>query len=332
MTLITIERHLLEQQRHFPNATGTFTGLLYDIALAAKIINRESARAALGNLTGKTQNWNVHGEQQQKLDVFADETLFTTCTAMGRLCAIASEEREQIVTISENAGRYALVFDPLDGSANIDANVSVGTIFGLFRKVSPGPGGSIEDILQPGGQLAAAGYVIYGPATMLVYSAGAGVYGFTLDPSLGEFFLTHRDMKFPARPTYFSANQSQERHWEPSVQHYVKWLQGMEGEPPQTLNARYTGSLVMDFHRNLLYGGMFCYPGDRIGHPNGKLRLLYEAAPLAFIAAQAGGYASDGRGDILTRRPSELHQRTPLFIGNRELIEQAEKYIGADNP
>jgi fructose-1,6-bisphosphatase I len=325
VALMTIERHLLEQQKRFPEATGAFSGILYDIALAAKVINREVARAALADNLGAADSKNSHGEQQQKLDLFADETIFRTGAAMGRLCAIASEEREDAQLMSD--GKYALVFDPLDGSSNINVNVGIGTIFGIYRKVSPGLGGSLEDVLQPGYSLAAAGYVVYGPATMLVYTTGQGVFGFTLDPTLGEFLLSHPNMRFPECPAYYSANQSQERYWAAPVRRYIKWLQGFDSETAPLPNARYTGSLVMDFHRNLLDGGIFCYPGDIIDHPNGKLRLVYEAAPLALIAYHASGYASDGTRDILAMQPTHLHQRTPLFIGNRSLVEKAEQFI-----
>lgn len=327
MSLITIESHLRDQQHYFPRATGAFTGLLYDIALSAKIINRETVRAALGDITGAVNSHNIHGEQQKKIDVFADEVIFNTCSTTGRICAMASEERETFISIPNSGGKYILVFDPLDGSSNIDANVSAGTIFGIYRKTGNEPGVTLADILQPANQLAAAGYVIYGPATMLVYTTGRGVFGFTLDPSLGEFFLTHLDMRMPEHPTYYSANQSQERNWSPAVRRYIKWLQGMDGDENPGVNARYTGSLVMDFHRNLLYGGVYLYPGDLAGNPNGKLRLVYEAAPLAFLVEQAGGYASNGKQDISTICPNNLHQRTPLFIGNRHLVEMAERYI-----
>jgi fructose-1,6-bisphosphatase I len=329
MTPITIERHLSDQQKQFPGASGVFTGLLYDIALSAKIINQQTARAALGNITGAAGSINVHGEQQKKIDVFADETIFNTCSAMGRLCAIASEERESVVTIPSGGGKYVLVIDPLDGSANIDANVSAGTIFGIYRKISAEAGGTLNDVLQPACHLAAAGYIIYGPATMLVYTTGRGVFGFTLDPTLGEFFLTHTDIRIPEQPIYYSANQGQERNWKFAVRRYIKWLQGIDSDECPSINARYTGSLVMDFHRNLLYGGVYFYPGDTVSNPHGKLRLLYEAGPLAFLARQAGGYASDGTTDILNITPLDLHQRIPLFIGHRLLVEKAEAFARA---
>jgi fructose-1,6-bisphosphatase I len=333
--LVTIERHILEQQRKYPHATGAFSGLLYDIALTAKIIARETTRAGLVNILGSTDFANVHEEVQQKLDVFADQTLFRMCDHTGRLCCMASEESEEILAIPDEfpCGNYVLVYDPLDGSSNIDVNSSMGTIFGIHRKISACERGTLEDCLQPGCDLAAAGYVIYGTSTMMVYSTGLGVHGFTLDPSVGEFLLSHENIRIPAQPLYYSVNQGNEKYWTPGVKSYVDWLQGLDGSGPgeggKPLQGRYAGSLVTDFHRNLLRGGVYIYPADmrNPAKPDGKLRLLYEAAPLAFLAHQAGGYASDGVGDILQIQPRTLHQRTPLFIGNRPLVEKAEQFI-----
>jgi len=328
--LITIERHITEQQRRYPGARGIFSALLTDIALAAKIIAHEIMHAGLNTILGASGAVNVHGEQQQKLDLFADQTLIRVCRAAGRLAAIASEENDDIIRIPNETGegRYVLVYDPLDGSSNIDANVSTGTIFAIYRKITAGPETHEQDVLQPGRSLAAAGYIIYGPSTMFVYSTGQGVYGFTLDQSVGEFLLSHDDLRFPETPLYYSINQGYEKYWSEGVRRYVKWLQGMENGDRKPLGARYTGSLVMDFHRNLLNGGVFAYPGELHGsHPHGKLRLVYECIPLAFIAEQAGGYASNGRARILDLKPEHLHQRTPLFIGNRALVEQAERLI-----
>ncbi len=330
--LITIERHILEQQRDHPGATGAFTELLYDIALSAKLIARETTRAGIANILGAAGSANIHGEAQQKLDVFADSVIFRLNDHTGRVCVMASEEHDDLLPIPAHhprTGRYALIYDPLDGSSNIEANVSVGTIFAIHRKVTPGEGGGEADVLQPGFKLAAAVYVIYGSSTMLVYSTGHGVHGFTLDPGLGEFLLSHPNIRIPSPPKYYSANQGYEKDWTPGVRRYVKWLQGMDDSAPRApLAARYIGSLVADFHRNLLHGGVYFYPADR-QRPEGKLRLTYEAQPLAYIAAQAGGYASDGVGDILQLQPASLHQRVPLFIGNRDLVEQAEQLIQA---
>ncbi len=329
--IYTIERFLLEQQSQFPHATGDLTRILYDLALAGKMIARETRRAGLGSLLGAAGTENTYGERQQKLDVYADSLIFKLNDHTQRLCAMASEEHEQILTIPPHygEGKYALLYDPLDGSSNIDVNVSVGTIFAIHRKVSTGEKGTLEDILQSGRTLAAAGYMIYGSSTMMVYSTGRGVHGFTLDPTIGEFLLSHPDIRIPNPPLFYSANQGNEKFWTHGVRRFTRWLQGIDGEGGKPLSQRYIGSLIADFHRNLLQGGVFYYPGDmkKARHPYGKLRLLFEAQTMAFIADQAGGYASDGIGDVLDVQPHQLHQCTPLFVGNRELVEQAEKFI-----
>ena len=330
--IITIERHILEQERAYPEATGVFTSLLYDIALAAKIIARETSRAGLVQILGLAGKTNVQGEAQMKLDVFANQTIIRMNSYTGRLAVMASEEEPDIIPIPEGypTGRYVLVFDPLDGSSNIDVNASIGTIFGIYRRRTLAGPGTVEDCLQPGRNLAAAGYIIYGSSTMMVYTTGNGVHGFTLDPGVGEFLLSHPNIRIPAEPKYYSANQGNEKYWSEGVRRFTRWLQGMDEENPRKpLSARYIGSLVADFHRNLLEGGIFYYPQDYKdpNKPKGKLRLLYEAAPLAFIAEHAGGYASDGRRPILDIVPEALHQRTALFIGNRDLVEMAETFI-----
>jgi len=327
--IVTIERHIIEQQRRYPEATGVFSNLMYDIALAAKIIARETTRAGLVDVLGLAGKVNVQGEQQMKLDLFANETMIRMNSYTGRLAVMASEENENIIPIPEEygIGKYVLVFDPLDGSSNIDVNVSIGTIFVVYRRVSTGGMGTLEDCLQKGRHLVAAGYVVYGSSTMMVYTTGHGVHGFTLDPGVGEFLLSHQDIRIPAGPKYYSVNQGYEQYWSTGVRRFTRWLQGMDQEfPRKPLSSRYIGSLVADFHRNLLDGGIFYYPADTRKH-RGKLRLVYEAVPLAFIAEQAGGYASDGRRNILDVQPESLHQRTPLFIGNRELVERAEEFI-----
>jgi len=330
-TFVTIERHIIEQQREFPHASGTLSNLLYDIALSAKIIARETTRAGLVNIIGTAGATNIFGEMQQKLDIFAHDTLFRVNDHTGRLCVMASEEHEDIIPIPERfpSGKYALVFDPLDGSGNIDVNASMGTIFAIFRKVSPGERGELMDVLQPGRALVAAGYVVYGPSTMLVYSTGFGVHGFTLDPSVGEFLLSHPNIKMPEIPKYYGCNQGNERTWTTGVQRYVSWLQAQDDPSRKSLDGRYMGALVADFHRILLKGGVYLYPGDMRDpkHPAGKLRLIYECAPLAYLAEQAGGYASDGVGNLLDIQPHRLHQRVPFFIGDRTLVETAERYI-----
>lgn len=329
--IVTIERHIYEQQKLFPHATGAFTGLLYDIALSAKLIARETTRAGLVNILGETDGHNVYGERQQKLDQFAHDVIRKMNDHTGRLCAMASEEHEELIPIPEkySSGKYVLLYDPLDGSSNIDVNVSIGTIFAIHRKISSEGCGTMEDVLQPASKLVAAGYVIYGSSTMMVYSTGQGVHGFTLDPSLGEFLLSHDNIRIPPKPKYYSVNQGYEKYWTTGVRAYVKWLQGMYGTGHEPLGHRYIGSMVSDFHRNLLRGGVFLYPGDMQNpkEPYGKMRLMFEAQALAFLINQAGGYASDGVGSILDIQPTALHQRVPLFIGNRDLVEKAENFI-----
>lgn len=329
-TIVTIERFILEQERDYPDATGTLTNVLYDIALAAKIISSHTSRAGLAQILGSTGEQNVQGEEVQKLDAFAERTIFRLNDHTGRLAVMASEENEDLIPIPKQfaTGKYVLVYDPLDGSSNIDYNVSVGTIFAIHRRKSLEGPGTLEDCLQPGRSLVAAGYIIYGSSTILVYSTGQGVHGFTLDPHIGEFLLSHPNIRIPAKPKFYSVNQGYERYWSEGVVKFTRDLQG-DNEQGKALSLRYIGSLVADFHRNLLGGGIFYYPADSKdpAQPGGKLRLLYEAAPLAFLADQAGGYASNGHMPILDIQPASLHQRVPLYIGSRDLVEKAEAYI-----
>jgi len=330
--IVTIERHILEEQSSFPEATGTLTNLLYDIALAGKIIASKTNRAGLAEILGRTGGTNVQGEQVQKLDQFADTTIFNMNDHTGRVAVMASEEHADILPIPEKypAGKYALLFDPLDGSSNIDYNICLGTIFCIYHKITPGRG-SLADCLQKGRQVVAAGYLLYGTSTMLVYSTGRGVNGFTLDPAVGEFLLSHPNIRIPEPPQYYSINQGNEKYWSQGMRAYTAWLQGGEPDSP-SLSARYIGSLVADFHRNLLAGGVFAYPADSRdpAKPHGKLRLMYEAIPLAFLAEQAGGRGSDGVQNILDVTPESLHQRTPFFMGSRGLVERAEEFIKKD--
>jgi len=322
--VITIKRHILEQQLMHPEATGVLTGLLYDIALAGKVINRAATRAALANILGLTGGLNVQGEQVAKLDVYADQTIVRLNQFTGRLAAMASEEHPQIIAIPPQyeTGRYVLLFDPLDGSSNTDYSVTLGTIFCILGRRSPQGGpGTLEDCLQPGREIVAAGYIVYGPCTMLVYCAGGDLHGFTLDQTVGEFLLTHPSIRIPAQPRFYSTNHGYEHEWPPEIQAYTNALQ-----QERKLSLRYVGSLVSDFHRNLMGGGVFYYPAFSKA-PEGKLRLLYEANPLAYLAEHAGGAASDGRQPILDIQPTTLHQRTPLFIGNSDLVELAEAYL-----
>jgi fructose-1,6-bisphosphatase I len=328
----TLNRHIIEQERKHPKATGAFTALLTDIATAAKIISYHVNKAGLMDILGGAGGTNVFGEHQQKLDVFANEVMVRALVHGGKLCALASEESEDIIEIPKDypVGKYVCCFDPLDGSSNIDANVSIGTIFSILRRVTPdGKPGTVEDVLQPGYKQVCAGYVIYGSSTMMVYTTGNGVYGFTLDPSYGEFVLSHPDIKIPKKGKIYSINESYFDYWDEGVKNYVRWAKKAVPEDGRPLNSRYIGSLVADFHRNLLYGGIFLYPGDNKSpsRKHGKLRLLYEANPMAFIVEQAGGRASDGFQRILDIQPTDIHQRTPLVIGSEEDVKIAEDFI-----
>jgi fructose-1,6-bisphosphatase I len=326
-SVVTIERFIIEQEKLHPKATGELSGILYDMALAAKMISNKVRSAGLADLLGATEDMNVQGEIQAKLDVVANEIIVKAVDHSGRLCAMASEEEPGIIPIPERfrCGNYCLLFDPLDGSSNIDVNVPVGTIFSVVRKVTTGARGQMEDMLQPGHRQVAAGYVIYGSSTMLVYTTGQGAHGFTLDPSIGEFLLSHQDIRVPSSGRYLSVNDSYERLWDEKVRSLMRRYRGLDGER-RAMNVRYVGSLVADFHRNLLGGGLFAYPSNTKS-PKGKLRLLYEANPLAFIVEQAGGAATDGRGRILDIQPRELHQRTPLYIGSKADIDIAQRML-----
>jgi len=328
-SVVTIDRFIIEQQQRFPEATGELSWILYDIALAAKMISNRVRSAGLADILGATENENVQGEVQQKLDVFANETIIKALDHGGRLCAMGSEEEPDLIPIPDQfrQGRYAVLFDPLDGSSNIDVNVPVGTIFSVVRKVSEGPRGSLEDLLQPGTAQVAAGYVMYGASTVLVYTTGQGVHGFTLDPAIGEFLLSHPNMRIPEKGTYLSVNDSYEALWSDPVRAVMQRYRGRDGKR-EPMNVRYVGSLVADFHRNLLGGGVFAYPASSKS-PKGKLRLLYEASPLAFVVEQAGGAATDGVRRIADIEPTELHQRTPLFIGSKADVELAREILSA---
>lgn len=336
--VITIERHILDQQRKFPHATGTFTALMYDIALAAKLIARETTRAGLVDILGTAGSTNVQGEEQQKLDIHAHHTIIRMLDHTGRVCVMASEEDPDPIHIPEqyDCGPYVLLFDPLDGSSNINYNVSIGTIFSIFRRITPSGGpGTMEDLLQAGSKMIAAGYVVYGSSTMLVYSAGNGVHGFTLDPMVGEFFLSHPNITMPDDPRYYSVNTGYERFWPEGIKRFVEWVTGQSAEDPyKGLSMRYVGSMVADVHRTLMGGGIFMYPADARDpeKPFGKLRLMYECAPIAFLIEQAGGYASTGAGSVLDIQPYGLHQRAPLLVGNTNLVQKAEWFLQQHNP
>jgi fructose-1,6-bisphosphatase I len=327
--IITIERHILGEQSFHPEATGVLTNILYDLALAGKVIASKTTRAGLAEILGRTEDINIQGETVMKLDRFADLTVTRLTDHTGRLAGLASEENAEFMPIPDKypMGKYLLVFDPLDGSANVDFNMPVGTIFGIYRRQKESGPVTESEFLQPGRNLVAAGYIAYGTSTMFVYTAGHGVHGFTLDPAVGEFLLSHPSIRIP-QAKYFSVNLGYQIYWSPGVLRFTEYLQGHSGGI-KGLSLRYIGTLVSDFHRNLLAGGVFYYPADSKDpkEPSGKLRILYEAAPLAFIAEQAGGYASNGKGPILDVAPRSLHQRTPLFIGNRDLIGKVEEFI-----
>ncbi|HEX3926488.1 MAG TPA: class 1 fructose-bisphosphatase [Gemmatimonadales bacterium] len=324
----TLERFILDQEHSHPEATSELTNLLYDVALAAKLIAAQIRRAGLVGILGTANAINVQGEEQQKLDVFANETMKNALNHTGRVCAMASEEDEQLIPIPDDypAGRYCVLFDPLDGSSNIDVNSSVGTIFAIFHRISTGGPGTLADVLQPGTNLVAAGYVMYGSSVMMVYSAGHGVHGFTLDPTIGEFLLSHPDMTTPATGKYYSANEANFGRWSPGVQRAMRGFHGDDPERMKGKNARYAGSLVADFHRNLIAGGVFLYPGDTT-NPAGKLRLLYECVPMAYLVEAAGGKATNGTQRILDIVPTDLHQRTPLVIGGAADVDYVQTVL-----
>lgn len=323
--IVTLMRHILEEQTAFPAAKGDFTRLMMDLTLAFKIISREVNKAGLVEILGSTDEENVQGETVMKLDAFAQDRIFKAMDHGGHLCCMASEEVEEIIPIPDKfeKGKYVLVFDPLDGSSNIDKNVSIGTIFGVFRRVSESGDGTLADVLQAGSKQVAAGYVIFGSSTMLVYSTGVGVHGFTLDPSVGEFILSHPDIRIPKKSKTYSVNEGNTHTWDAGTRAYIDWIKRPDKESGRPYGGRYIGSLVADFHRNLLAGGIFLYPADMRdpAHPKPKLRLVYEANPLAFLVEHAGGKASTGTQRILDVQPEGLHQRVPLVIGSAEDVD-----------
>jgi fructose-1,6-bisphosphatase I len=328
---VTIERHIIDQQEKHPGATGELTRLLHQIALSAKMITHEVRRAGLLDILGDAGMTNVQDESVQKLDVIADDILYTNLDHAGVLCCMASEERAKIIEIPSQfqCGKYTLAFDPLDGSSNIDANVSVGTIFSVHRKITPGDHGTEEDLLQPGSNQIVAGYVVYGSSTILVYTSGHGVFGFTLEPSIGEFLLSHPNIQIPTRGEYFSVNMGNYHFWSAGVKKYVDYLTTPDKTHGKPYTSRYIGSMVADVHRTLLYGGIFMYPMDLKDpkKPKGKLRMLYEAAPMAKVIEQAGGLATNGKNNLLDIVPRDLHERTPLYVGSRDDVLEVGEYI-----
>jgi len=331
MRQVTVVEHLLLRQKERPMASGRFTRLLTELILSAKIIDREVSKAGLLDVLGATGEVNIQGEIVQKLDDFANQVIIRRMERAGVLCAMVSEENADFIEIPRQfpVGDYILIFDPLDGSANIDANVSIGTIFSIYRRTSfDQQSVSIGDLLQKGSMQVAAGYIIYGSSTMMVYTAGSGVHGFTLDPSVGEFLLSHPDIKIPERGRIYSVNEGYSSYWDEPTRNIVNYFKASDSATGRPYSTRYIGSLVSDFHRNLIYGGIFMYPADSrdARKTSGKLRLMCEAAPMAMIVEQAGGLATDGTQRILDIEPQELHQRVPLFIGSKSDVEVVLKF------
>jgi fructose-1,6-bisphosphatase I len=325
---MTLERFINEQERLYPNATGNFSGLLHDLSLAAKLVWREVCKAGLVNILGATGTRNTSGDAVKKLDVFADETIYKAMDHGGHLCVMASEENEDILHIPDEYpdGKYVLLYDPLDGSSNIDANITIGSIFSVYRRISEPGKGTLADCLQPGYKQVAAGYIIYGSSTIFVYSTGRGVHGFTLDPTVGEFLLSHENIRIPKKGKIYSLNEGNYRNWDEKVQRYVRYLTEEDSPTGRPYSLRYIGTMVGDSHRTLLYGGIFSYPADK-KNPSGKLRLMYECNPMAFIIEQAGGRSTDGKQSILKIQPTSLHEHTPVFLGSEDDVILCEEFL-----
>ena len=326
----TLGEFLIENQEKFPYATGELSQLLSSIRLASKVVNREINKAGLADILGLAGSENIQGENQMKLDVFANDTFIRTLRSMGEVCGVASEELDDFISFDDNihsSSKYVVLIDPLDGSSNIDVNVSVGTIFSIYRRISePGSPVKLEDFLQPGNAQVASGYVVYGSSTMIVFTTGHGVNGFTLDPSIGTYCLSHPNMKIPSKGNIYSINEGNYVHFPEGVKKYIKFCQTLDLKSNRPYTSRYIGSLVCDLHRNILKGGIYIYPTGTMS-PNGKLRLLYECNPLALIIEQAGGRATNGEIRILDIKPSELHQRVPYFAGSTEMVLEAESFL-----
>ena len=325
--MITLGEYIIEKQQDFPEASGELSSLLSSIQLATKIVNREINKAGLVDIVGATGIENIQGEVQQKMDLYANEAFKAALEARGEVCGIASEEEDEFIIFDSERGinsKYVVLMDPLDGSTNIDVNVSVGTIFSIYRRVSLlGEPTTLDDFLQPGDCQVAAGYVVYGSSTMLVYTTGNGVHGFTCDPSLGVFYLSHENIRIPENGQTYSINEGNYLKFPEGVKKYLKFCQEIDTPTNRPYTSRYIGSLVSDFHRNLLKGGIYIYPSTASA-PKGKLRLLYECNPMAFLIEQAGGKASNGFKRIMDIKPTELHQRVPFFCGSSNMVEKAE--------
>jgi len=327
---ITLGEFIVENQKDFPYAKGELTALLSSIKLAGKMVNEKINKAGLSQILGKSNAENIQGEVQAKLDIMANDIFISTLKARGEIGGLASEELEEIVIFDDDIhkdSKYVILIDPLDGSSNIDVDITVGTIFSIYHRISePGTRVTKEDFLQKGENQVAAGYLIYGTSTILVYTTGKGVNGFTFDPGIGSFFLSHHDIKFPKDGSTYSVNEGNYIHFPSGIKKLIKWMQELDREDNRPYTARYTGSLVADFHRNMLMGGIYLYPQGSTA-PQGKLRLLYECNPMAFIAEQAGGRATDGHRRVMEIEPSELHERVPFICGTSEMVEIAEKFI-----
>jgi fructose-1,6-bisphosphatase I len=334
MKFKTLSQFIIERQSDFPYAKGELSRLLNDIGLAAKIVNREVNKAGLADILGDAGNTNVQGESQKKLDVYADQIFIEMFRRGGECCAIATEEREEIVVFDNKISRdakYVVCIDPLDGSSNIDVNVSIGTIFSIYRRVTPvGSMPDITDFMQVGNKQVAAGYVLYGSSTVMVYTTGKGVNAFTLDPSIGEYCLSHHQIQIPAAGNLYSVNEGNYATFPDGVKKYIRYCQDLDKNTKRPYTGRYIGSLVADFHRNMLKGGVYIYPGTQ-SSPNGKLRLLYEGNPLAYVIEQAGGMATDGFTRILDIQPEKIHQRVPLFIGSKDMVIKSNEFMKNSN-
>lgn len=329
---ITLERHIREEELCHPDARGVFTRVVNQISLASKIISAEVNKAGLVDILGLTGHTNIQGEKVQKLDTYANEVFRKALDHSGAVAAVASEEMDDPYIVPGDfvdGGEYVIVYDPLDGSSNIDVNVSIGSIFSILKRPDSAREATLDDFLQPGLRQLCAGYVIYGSSTMLVYTTGNGVNGFTLDPSVGEFFLSHPNIEIPPRGKIFSTNEGNSTRWHDGMIRYIRHLKEEDEETGRPYSGRYIGSLVADFHRNLLKGGIFLYPGDK-KNPNGKLRLLYECNPMSFIVEQAGGAAIDGHRRVLDIQPEKLHQRIPFIVGSREDVAEAGRFFSGD--
>jgi fructose-1,6-bisphosphatase I len=331
----TLVEFINDNQSEYPGATGDFTRLLNDINIAAKIVNRDIRIAGLADINGYFGTTNIQGEDQKKLDIIANNHFINALKHGGQCAAIASEENEDLIIFGNpysQKGRYVVAMDPVDGSSNIEVNIPIGTIFSVYRRITPeGSCATVDDLLQPGRRMVAAGYVIYGSSTVMVYSTGNGVNGFTYDPSVGLFILSHPDMKIPKDGTIYSINEANYIYFPEGVKQYIKYCQEDDKATKRPYSTRYVGSLVADFHRNLLRGGIFIYPGTS-KNPAGKLRLLYECAPIAFLMEQAGGKASDGFKPILDIEPYDIHQRSPFFTGSKNMVEKAEEFMNMYSP